>query len=74
MEAAEAAEASSVLMAMGTEAAFLPPMAPVRSGTAERMRDKTSLFLPLAIVDCLSPFFLSSASLTAVDFLALFLF
>ena len=66
----EAAEAASVLMAMGTEAAFLPP---VKSGIAARTRERTSVFFPLAIVDCLRPFFLSSSSLTTAAFLAPFL-
>ncbi len=63
-----------MLIGMGAKAVFLPPVTPGRSGRAERTRDKTSLFLLLAIVDCLSPFFLSSSSLTAVAFLAFFLF
>ena len=69
----EAAEAASVLVAMGTETAFFPPVAPVKSGIAERTRERTSVFFPLAIVDCLRPFFLSSSSLTTAAFLAPFL-
>jgi len=42
---------------------FFPPAGPMKSGIADRTRERTSVFFPLAIVDCLRPFFLSSSSL-----------